>query len=126
MSEEVNFKHVALQYKDRKKAEIFFTKVLEIPLKKTFTVSKELAESIFGIEEEVIVDVYDNEKICFEVFVTKRQTKHSYEHTCVEIKDKDGFIRKCKEHGIEPNFVKKELKTLIFIRDFADNLYEIK
>ena len=126
MSEEINFKHVALQYKDRSKAEVFFTKVLEIPLKKTFTVSKELTKAIFGIDEEVLVDVYDNEKICFEVFVTKKRTKYSYEHTCVEIKDKDGFIRRCKKYGIEPIFVKKELKTLLFIRDFADNLYEIK
>lgn len=126
MSEEINLKHVALQYKDRNKAEIFFTKILEIPLKKTFTVSKELTKAIFGIDEELLVDVYDNEKICFEVFITKKQTKHAYEHTCVEIKDKDGFIIRCEKYGIEPIFVKKELKTLLFIRDFADNLYEIK
>ena len=126
MSEETNFKHVALQYKDRNKAEVFFTKVLEIPLKKTYPVSKELSKTIFGIDEELLVDVYDNEKICFEVFITKKQTKYTYEHTCIEIKDQDGFIKRCKKYGIEPIFAKKELKTLLFIRDFADNLYEIK
>jgi len=126
MSQEINLKHVALQYKDRNKAEIFFTKILEIPLKKTFTVSKELTKAIFGVDEEVLVDVYDNEKICFEVFITKKQTKYAYEHTCLEINDKDELMIRCKKYGIKPIFVKKELKTLIFIRDFADNLYEIK
>lgn len=126
MSEEINLKHVALQYKDRNKAEIFFTKILEIPLKKTFTISEELTKAIFGIDEEVLIDVYEDKNICFEVFITKKQTKYAYEHTCIEIKDKDGLIKRGKKYGIEPIFVKKELKTLLFIRDFADNLYEIK
>ena len=126
MSEEINFKHVALQYKDRIKAEVFFKKILGIPLKKTYTVSKELSKTVFDIDEESIVDVYDNEKMCFEVFITDKKTKYSYEHTCIEIKDKDVFIKRCKEHGIEPIFAKKELRTLLFIRDFEDNLYEIK
>ena len=109
-----------------RKAEIFFTEILEIPLKKTYPVSRELSKTIFGIDEEITVDVYDNGKMCFEVFITDKQTKYAYEHTCIETKDKDDLIRRCKKYGIEPIFAKKELRTLLFIRDFADNLYEIK
>ena len=126
MSEETKTLHVALQYKDRKQAEIFFTKVLELSLKKTFNLSEELSYQIFGKKEDVIVDVYANDYTYFEIFITKTKIKHCYEHTCIEINNKEKFIYRCKKYGIEPIFIKKETKTLLFIRDFAGNLYEIK
>ena len=124
--EEVKTIHVALQYYDRKQAEIFFNKILKLPLKKTFTVSKELSNIIFEINEEVTVDVYGNEEACFEVFITKIKTKYRFEHTCIKINDKNEFIKRCNKYGIKPIFVKKGVKTLLFIKDFAGNLFEIK
>ena len=126
MKEKTVFKHVALHYKDRKQAEDFFTKILGLPLLKTFSLTKELSDEIFGINEEVTIDVYANEDSYFEVFITQNQTKHGYEHVCIEVNNKDEFIERCKQQGIEPKFVKKGDKTLLFIKDHANNLYEIK
>jgi hypothetical protein len=126
MNEKTLLHHVALQYSDRKQAEIFFKKILEIPLKKTFTLSKELTESIFGIKEEVIVDVYANDTSYFEIFITEKRTKYNYEHISIEINYKEEFIKQCKKYNIEPIFVKKGEKTLLFIKDYAGNLFEIK
>ena len=118
--------HIALQYSDRKKAEIFFNKILELTLDKSFTLSIDLSNDIFGLNEEVVVDVYRNEEACFEVFITKIHTKYNYEHTCIEIDNKEEFIKRCKKYGIEPMFVKKGQKTLLFIKDFSGYLFEIK
>lgn len=126
MNEETILKHVALQYSDRKQAEIFFIKVLGMQLQKTFTISEELTNEIFGIKEEMLIDVYQNENACFEIFITDKQTDYSYEHTCIQINNKEEFIDRCKKYGVEPIFVKKGLKTLLFIKDFAGNLFEIK
>lgn len=126
MTEETKILHIALQYKDRKQAEIFFTKVLKLNLIKTFDLSKELSNQIFGKNEDAIVDVYANDYSCFEIFISKTLINHNYEHTCIEIKDKEEFINRCKKYGIEPFFVKKDLKKLLFIKDYAGNLYEIK
>ena len=112
MTEKTKFKHVALQYSERKQAEIFFTKILELPLKKTFTVSKELSNAIFGINEEVIVDVYGNKQTCFEVFITNLKIEHNYNHTCIKIHDKEEFIKKCNKYGIKQIFVKKGFISL--------------
>ena len=49
MNEETSLNHVALQFKDSEKAEIFFTKILGLALKKNFTISPELSNNIFGI-----------------------------------------------------------------------------
>jgi len=126
MNEKTMLKHIALQYTDRKQAEIFFTKILELPLKKTFTVSKQLSNAIFGINEEAIVDVYANDNSYFEIFITKTHRKYGYEHVGVEINNKDEFIKRCKKYDIEPIYAKKGEKTLLFIKDYAENLFEIK
>ena len=95
-------------------------------MKKTFTLNKELSKNIFGINEEVIVDVYSNKDCYFEIFITKRKTKYNYEHISIEVSNLDEFIKKCKKYNIEPIFIKKDEKTLIFIKDYAGNLFEIK
>ena len=126
MNNETVLHHIALQHNNRKQAEIFFNKILKLPLKKTFTISKELSNKIFKINEEVTVVVYGNKDACFEVFIVKKQTKYRFEHTCIEINDKKEFIKKCNEYNIKPFYVKKGAKTLLFIKDFAGNLFEIK
>ena len=126
MDEHTTFKHVALTYADRKKAKIFFTDILGIPLTRTFTVSEKLADTFFGLEEEVDVDVYDNGEIVFEVFITKRSKQMSFEHTCMEINNKQAFIERCRHYDIEPILVDKNGKISVFVRDFSDNLFEIK
>ena len=126
MNEKTVLHHIALLYPDRRKAEIFFTKILKLSLKKTFTLSKELSESIFGINEEVVVDVYSNDTSYFEIFITKRLTNYTYEHISIEINNKEEFIKRCKNYDIKPIFAKKGDKTLLFIKDYAGNLFEIK
>jgi len=126
MKEETILKHVALQYSDKKQADIFFTKILEMQLQKTFTISKDLTYDIFGIREEILIAVYENENTCFEIFITDKQTDYSFEHTCIQIDNKEELIKRCKKYGIKPLFVKKGEKTLLFIKDFAGNLFEIK
>lgn len=126
MNKEISLNHVGLQCLERKKAEIFFTKVLQIPKIRTFEVSEELSEAIFGIKNSVEIDVYDNGKTKFEVFITKKMKDFFYEHVCLEVDNKKEFIKRCKKYGIEPLLVRKEGKDLLFIRDFSDNLYEVK
>ena len=127
MNRKTSINHVALQFSDKEKADIFFNKILEMPKVKTFTVSEELSENIFGIKKSVEVVVYDNGKARFEVFIKDPiTTKYSYEHTCIEISNKKEFIARCKKYDIEPLIVKKEDKDLLFVRDFSNNLYEIK
>jgi len=126
MDEHTTFKHVALTYNDREKAKIFFTDILGILLTRTFKVSEKLADTFFGLEEEVDVDVYDNGEIVFEVFITNRSKQMSFEHTCIEINNQQRFMERCRKYGIEPIIVDRNGKIYVFVRDFSDNLFEIK
>lgn len=126
MSEKTVVKHIALQYSDKKKADIFFTEILGLKLEKTFTITKELSNEIFGIKEETTIYAYTNKETYFEIFITDKPSKHGYEHVCIEINNKEEFVEQCKKYGIKPMFIKKGDKTLLFIKDFNGNLYEIK
>jgi len=126
MTQNTAIKHIGLHYNDRKSAKIFFEEILDLKLKKSFSLSKDLTKKIFGVSEDVTIDVYENNESYFEVFITEKITKYQYEHICVEIDSKNGFIEKCKKYGLKPIIVKKGLKILLFVKDFSGNLYEIK
>lgn len=126
MIKKVNLNHVAMQCSDRERASIFFTEILNIPKIREFSLTKELSSEIFGIEKSVEVDVYDNEKLRFEVFIIDIESKSGFEHICIEIDDKKEFINSCQENGLKPFIVKKGERNLLFVRDFSSNLYEIK
>lgn len=126
MAEGTLLNHVALQCNDKERAETFFTEVLGLPIKKKFTVTRELSKAIFGIDESVDVEVYDNNETRFEIFITQTEEKRGYGHVCIEIDNKKEFIDRCKQHGIKPMVITKGGKNLLFVRDFSGNLFEIK
>jgi hypothetical protein len=126
MSENTVLNHVALQCLNKEEALIFFTKILKIPMVRNFSVSKELSSKIFGIDENVEVYVFDNGEARFEVFIKNKTNKCEFEHVCIEVKDKNEFVNTCRSYGLKPFFVKKNEKDLLFVRDFSNNLYEIK
>ena len=126
MNQNIVIKHVGLIYNDRTSAKTFFVDILGLKFKKSFTLSKDLTKNIFGISEDVAIDVYENDKSYFEVFITEKISRIHFEHICIEIDSKRRFIEKCKKYGLKPIIVKKNLKTLLFIKDFSGNLYEIK
>ena len=126
MNRKTSINHVALQFSDKEKADIFFNEILGMTKLKTFTVSEELSENIFGIKKSVEVEVYDNGETRFEVFIKDLIRNYGYEHTCIEISNKKEFIARCRKYGIEPLIVKKEGKDLLFVKDFSNNLYEVK
>lgn len=126
MKEETTMQHVALQYSDKEKADVFFKEILGLELIKDFKIQTELTKKIFDISEEVDVFVYGTKSLVFEIFITPHTTKYIFNHLCIKVPDKDEFVKKCKELNLEPYFVDKGEKKLLFVRDHSDNLYEIK
>jgi catechol 2,3-dioxygenase-like lactoylglutathione lyase family enzyme len=126
MTQKTILQHVAINYKDKEKADIFFTKVLDLKLQKSFSLTHELSKQIFDTFEQVDVFVYGDNFTIFEVFITQKIVKHAFEHVCIKVNDKKEFIEKCKNYGLEPYQINKDEKQLLFVKDFSGNLYEIK
>ena len=125
MTQKTILQHVAINYKDKEKADIFFTKILDLKLKKSFSLTSELSKQIFDTLEQVDVFVYGDNFTVFEVFITKKAVKHTFEHVCIKVNNKNEFIEKCKNYELEPYQINKEEKQLLFVKDFSGNLFEI-
>ena len=126
MAKEINIQHVAVECSDQQSSDRFFTTTLGIPKIKSTILSKELSAAIFGINKNVPIEIYDNGKTRFEVFINTTRSKPTYNHICIEMDNKSDFITQCKQQGLDPFFVEKEGKQLLFVRDFSNNLYEVK
>jgi catechol 2,3-dioxygenase-like lactoylglutathione lyase family enzyme len=126
MTEETTLQHVAVECSERETADRFFTTILGLPQLKSITLSEELSTSIFHIKKRVDMITYDNGKMRFEVFLTPTKKPSSFAHICIEVPDKNEFINRCRQHGLKPFFIEKDGKQLLFVRDFSENLYEVK
>jgi catechol 2,3-dioxygenase-like lactoylglutathione lyase family enzyme len=125
MQSMTRIQHVALECTNQEQADVFFLKVLGIPKVKSTMLSQELCASIFQIEQPVQMETYDNGTARFEVFLTQRPRTRSFAHIGVEIESKADFLIRCRDHGLNPFFVEKQGKQLLFVRDFSDNLFEV-
>ena len=120
-----NLQHIAVNYKDKQKADTFFTKVLNLNLIKSFTLNSNLTKQIFNIFQQVDVLVYGNNHTIFEVFITHKDIIHIFDHICIKVNNRKEFINRCKKYGLKPFQIKKEEKKLLFVKDFSGNLFEI-
>ena len=126
MDKKVTMQHVALHYKNKEKADIFFKKILGLEIIKDFKLSKSLSEQIFDISQDADVFVYGNQNLVVEVFISPNTQKHVFNHICIKASDKDEFVNKCEKNNLKPYFVEKGDKKLLFVKDHSDNIYEIK
>ncbi len=118
--------HIALEYKNKEEADIFFIEILGMKQIRTFSLSEDLSGKIFRIKNKVDVYVYGNDERIFEVFITGKTKESSFEHICLDVKSKTDLIKKCKQFNLEIIRFEKDKKEYLFIKDFSDNLYEIK
>lgn len=125
MAETGMIHHVAIESENEAFADRFFSSVLGLSKVKSSVLSAELSLAIFKINQEVRFYVYEKGSTRFEVFVTGRFGMKSFVHVCIAVDDKDAFVRCCRDHGLEPFFVEKNKKELLFVRDFSGNLFEV-
>lgn len=118
--------HIALQYPNKEKAVTFFNKILGLEIEREFIIPSELAGSIFRINKEVKAIVFSNEKIRFEIFISNEEKKIIYEHICLNVPNINDFVIQCENNRLHPFYVKKGDREILFVRDFAKYLYEIK
>lgn len=118
--------HIALGYTNQNDASIFFTKVLDLHFVRQFELPSFLSAKIFGINDDVLVDVFENQTMRVEVFYDKVIRDGGYTHICIEIDDKKDFLSRCKTYNISWFIVEKNNKELLFVYDHYKNLYEIK
>ena len=122
-------KHVARVCTSEKKADNFYAKLLGLKKTKPQYVPTSLSKTIFNVDTELRIINYIGDDIHFEIFIDPHKissTSRPVEHICLEIENRATFIKKCQALDINVTLVPRGNKTLTFITDEDNNLYEIK
>jgi catechol 2,3-dioxygenase-like lactoylglutathione lyase family enzyme len=120
--------HVGLGASSERNADLFFKELLGLVKDAAVSLAAELGRSIFAINRELRIIHYKAEEIHFEVFIDPlfRAPEQSVLHTCLEVDDQAGFLKKCGAAGLKTSRTPKGDSFVSFISDFDGNSYEIK
>lgn len=119
--------HVGLTASSEERADKFYYQILGLKKAPPKTVEAAIAKSLFNLNSTITYINYFNDKIRFEIFILPESKKEfSPDHVCLEVEDRESFLRKCSTSGLTAKRLAKEGKEVIFISDFDGNLFEIK
>ena len=124
----MHLKHIGLTSSSEENSDRFYGELLGLTKSEPKTLSIELSKAIFNLDMELVMINYQDEHIHFEIFITDHieDNEQRISHTCLENEDLDEFLDKCRRLNVDVSQIPKGDKTLIFIRDFDGNLFEIK
>ena len=121
-------KHAGLTCSTEDKADKFYRDLLGLNKSELKTLPSDLSKAIFNLDADLKIINYMDRNIHFEIFVNNqsRTSQSQIEHLCLEVDDLAGFIAKCRSMQLEVALIPKGDKTLTFIKDFDENLFEIQ
>jgi catechol 2,3-dioxygenase-like lactoylglutathione lyase family enzyme len=120
--------HVALVSSSEDKADRFYQGVLGLKRTRTVSVSADVMNSIFGLNQECKKTDYEDGGIRFEIFLTGQEGLQTTrpDHVCLEVDDVEAFLKNCEAMKVEVIRVAKGESVVIFIKDYDGSFFEIK
>ena len=124
----MRLRHASLVSSSQANADKFYEGLLKLKKIKTSTLTSNLAVKISGIDVECPFILYENEDFAVEVFVTNQipDKKSPFAHLCLEVDNRERFLKSCRSHGLKVNLVPRGDSQICFVQDFDGNLFEIK
>jgi catechol 2,3-dioxygenase-like lactoylglutathione lyase family enzyme len=119
---------MALTCSSEKKSDRFYKNLLGLEKSEPKILPMPLSKAIFNVDSELMMINYQGEQVHFEIFISGHSINdgRQIEHVCLEVNDLQNFLKKCRDLDIEISQIPKGDRTLIFIRDYDGNLFEIK
>jgi len=125
-------KHVALACSSEEKSDKFYRDLLGLKKINSKILPRELSKQIFNLDFEFKIVNYADDNIHLEIFIGKkerfenRKDDNKIEHICIEIEALEAFLERCRDREIDILQIRKGDRPITFIRDYDDNLFEIK
>lgn len=120
--------HIAVYCSSEEKSDRFYGRLLGLKKANSRMVPVDLIEKIFGIRIELKLINYTDDHVHFEVFVgdVADLNAHKIGHICLEVDDREAFIKACETMGLKVNRIPRNDSFILFINDDDGNLFEIK
>jgi catechol 2,3-dioxygenase-like lactoylglutathione lyase family enzyme len=120
--------HVGLVCSSQERADRFYEGILGLAKIKTTELTEAITERIFHSAQRCLMIFYEQEGFAVEVFVPEESPlrKATFEHLCLEVAERETFLKTCEENGLEVRRIPRGEAFLAFVADFDGNLFEIK
>jgi catechol 2,3-dioxygenase-like lactoylglutathione lyase family enzyme len=124
----MHFVHVGLVSSSEQDADRFFGDLLGLPKTRKSSLSCELVQALFGIDQDCELAYYGDAGLVFEVFLMgwSEPSTRRISHTCIEVADLEDLLRRSRAMGFEVREVQKGGKVIVFLADADGNLFEVK
>jgi catechol 2,3-dioxygenase-like lactoylglutathione lyase family enzyme len=120
--------HGGLVCSSQERADRFYEGILGLTKIKTSELTEDFTEQIFHTPQRCLMIFYGNDGLAVEVFVPEEPpgSKDPFMHLCIEVKERETFLKTCRDNGLEVRRIPKGDTFLAFVADFDGNLFEIK
>ena len=125
----VGLHHAGLCCRTAENADRFYGGVLGLENRGTKSVPAALARALFGLDRDLTVRIFSNERLYLEIFILEGPGPAAAPppaHLCVETDDLARFLERCRSYGVPVVRAPKGDAWLTFIRDDDGNLFEVK
>jgi catechol 2,3-dioxygenase-like lactoylglutathione lyase family enzyme len=124
----MNLNHVGLVCSSEANCDRFYGELLQLEKLESKSITAELAIGIFGLNAPYQMLNYGNDGVKFEIFLSDRRdfVESQIGHVCLEVDDLVRFLETCTAMQVEVRTVPKGDSQVTFIKDYDDNLFEIK
>ncbi len=118
--------HIGVNIANVAEVQHFYQHILKFLVERRFFVPRNISQMFFGIDAETEVFIVNKETLRLELFVYNEPLKSGYAHLCVEVDDREKTASKCAEQGYPVIRMKRDQGDLLFIKDKAGNVFELK
>jgi catechol 2,3-dioxygenase-like lactoylglutathione lyase family enzyme len=119
--------HVAIPSRRIENADLFYGRLLGLVRSEPRSVPRDLAFTLFGLDQDVTMSYYTSDDMQFEVFVGAFPPQApQVNHVCLKVADLEAFLTACREIGVQVIRAPKGDREVIFIRDLDGNAFEVK
>jgi catechol 2,3-dioxygenase-like lactoylglutathione lyase family enzyme len=122
----MKIEHVALTISNPDEINNFYHDILGMNEVKSFTLDKNLAVNIFGLNAEPSVYQLQKDDLILEIFITPKQKKENFDHICLVVSDRETLFNKAKQNSYGCIRIERQVYDLMFIKDKSGNIFEIK
>ncbi len=122
----MHLNHIGINIVDTGEIQHFYQDILGFYPERSFPINLEISKIFFDIKGETKAFIVKNKSLRLELFLYDKPINTGYAHLCVEVEDREETVRKSAANGYPVIRMKRESGDLLFVKDKAGNVFELK
>ncbi len=122
----MKLEHIGLVVNNCSEIKEFYQNILGMNEVRNFCLNNKLSWEIFDINYSSRVYLLEKDNLFLEIFIAPELINQCFRHICISVENRDLIINKAKHYNYKIICKKREKSDLVFLKDKAWNIFEIK